>query len=155
MRKMFYFSNVRGRYAGLAGNRSKDCGRAAKIATAKLRWRKSSAPQNLSGHPNFVPPNSGGEKFGGRKFMHAVASCAASFTPSSFLRPQGNGAADAGGLQDLCRKRAFIRRGFRWWRLHEVVTPELIAYCQEMLRLNLVVHGAADATLQTLRVLRA
>ena len=37
----------------------------------------------------------------------------------------------------------------------EVVTPELIAYCQEMLRLNLVVHGAADATLQTLRVLRA
>jgi arginine decarboxylase len=36
----------------------------------------------------------------------------------------------------------------------EVITPELIAYCQQLLQLKLLVHGAADATLKTIRVLR-
>lgn len=36
----------------------------------------------------------------------------------------------------------------------EVITPECIHYCQQLLQLKLLVHGAADATLKTIRVLR-
>ena len=131
-------------------------------ALQKLRQQncdgeKSSAPQNLSGHPNFVPPNSGGEKnSAGANLCTQLPHVQPQVSPRQVFYGAKETVPLTQAAGRICAESvAFYPPGIPVVAAGEVVTPELIAYCQEMLRLNLVVHGAADATLQTLRVLRA
>jgi arginine decarboxylase len=130
-------------------------------ALKKLRQQnsggeKNSAPQILSGRPKLVVRNSGDEKNSASQNL---------FTQLPHVQPQISprqifyGARETVPLTQaagrICAESvAFYPPGIPVVAPGEIVSPELIAYCQEMLRLNLVVHGAADATLQTLRVLR-
>ena len=126
-----------------------------KLATAKLRRRKKVRHRkNLSGHPNFVPPNSVAKN----SATQILCTPAASSCNTGFHRQGFYGAKEtvpltqAAGFQP---KRSFIRRNSGGGSRRSGDTGADRVLSGKCCRLNLVVHGAADATAANAEVYEA